>query len=159
MSQPLQGRLALVTGASRGIGRASALALARAGAHVIATATNQGALEELDDEIAAATGAAATLVPLDLKDGNGIDMPDRDRLLAATKSHEEMREMLEVDTLGFLSLDGLYEAMGAGRRDPADPQFTDHYFTGDYPTRLTDREIAEGRNDAVERQLSLLVEA
>ena len=73
MSQPLQGRIALVTGASRGIGRASALALARAGAHVIATATNQGALEELDDEITAATGAAASLVPLDLKDGNGID--------------------------------------------------------------------------------------
>ena len=73
MSRPLEGRLALVTGASRGIGRASALALANAGAHVIATATNQGALEELDDEITAATGQPATLVPLDLKDGNGID--------------------------------------------------------------------------------------
>ena len=73
MSQLLQGRIALVTGASRGIGRASAVALAKAGAHVIATATNQGALEELDDEITAATGQAATLVPLDLKDGNGID--------------------------------------------------------------------------------------
>src|SRR3712207_4710068 len=71
--KPLQNRIVLVTGASRGIGRASALALARAGAHVIATATNQGALEELDDEITAATGEPATLVPLDLKDGNGID--------------------------------------------------------------------------------------
>ena len=68
-----ENRIALVTGASRGIGRASAAALARAGAHVIATATNQGALEELDDELTAATGRSLTLVPLDLKDGNGID--------------------------------------------------------------------------------------
>jgi amidophosphoribosyltransferase len=97
--------------------------------------------------------------PIKHPDFYGIDMPDRDRLLAATKTHEEMRELLEVDSLGFLSVDGLYEAMGAGRRDPVNPQFTDHYFTGEYPTRLTDREIAEGRNDAVERQLSLLVEA
>jgi NAD(P)-dependent dehydrogenase (short-subunit alcohol dehydrogenase family) len=67
------GRIALVTGASRGIGRASAVALARAGAHVVATATNQGALEELDDEVASATGRNVTLVPLDLKDGNGVD--------------------------------------------------------------------------------------
>ena len=73
MSSPLKDRIALVTGASRGIGRATALGLARAGAHVIATASNQGALEELDDEIAAAAGAPATLVPLDLKDGNGVD--------------------------------------------------------------------------------------
>ena len=71
--RPLEGRIALVTGASRGIGRAAAVALATAGAHVVATATNQGALEELDDEIRAATGQGATLVPLDLKDGDGID--------------------------------------------------------------------------------------
>lgn len=70
---PLAGRTALVTGASRGIGRACALALAQAGAQVIATATNQGGLEELDDEIRAATGRSATLVPLDLKDGDGVD--------------------------------------------------------------------------------------
>jgi len=97
--------------------------------------------------------------PIMFPDFYGIDMPDRDRLLAAHKSVAEMRDLLEVDSLGFLSVDGLYWAMGAGPRDPANPQFTDHYFTGDYPTRLTDREIAEGRNDAVERQLSLLVEA
>ncbi len=89
----------------------------------------------------------------------GIDMPDRDQLLAATKSLEEMTRMLEVDSLGFLSVDGLYWAMGAGPRDPACPQFTDHYFTGDYPTRLLDREIAEGRNELDERQLSFLVSA
>jgi amidophosphoribosyltransferase len=49
--------------------------------------------------------------------------------------------------------------MEAGARDPANPQFTDHYFTGDYPTRLLDREIAEGRNAVAERQLSFLVDA
>jgi amidophosphoribosyltransferase len=97
--------------------------------------------------------------PIKWPDFYGIDMPDRDKLLAANKSLAEMREMLEVDTLGFLSVDGLYEAMEAGPRDPACPQFTDHYFTGDYPTRLLDREIAEGRNEPLERQLSLLVSA
>lgn len=73
MSQPdLTGRLALVTGASRGIGRATALALASAGAHVIALGRTTGALEDLDDEIQDA-GGAATLVPLDLKNGEKID--------------------------------------------------------------------------------------
>ena len=94
--------------------------------------------------------------PIKFPDFYGIDMPDRDRLLAATKSHEEMRQLLEVDSLGFLSVDGLYWAMDAGPRDPANPQFTDHYFTGDYPTRLADREFAEGRNEWADRQLSLL---
>jgi amidophosphoribosyltransferase len=49
--------------------------------------------------------------------------------------------------------------MDAGTRDPASPQFTDHYFTGDYPTRLLDREVAEGRKDQSSRQLSFLVSA
>jgi NAD(P)-dependent dehydrogenase (short-subunit alcohol dehydrogenase family) len=71
-NQPLQGRIALVTGASRGIGRAAALALAKAGAHVIAVARTVGGLEELDDAIQA-KGGTATLVPLDLKDYPGID--------------------------------------------------------------------------------------
>ena len=69
----LEGRVAVVTGASRGIGYAAALALAKAGAHVIAVARTEGGLTELDDEIRAATGASATLVPLDLKDGKGVD--------------------------------------------------------------------------------------
>jgi amidophosphoribosyltransferase len=86
-------------------------------------------------------------------------MPERDQLLAASHSMEEMAKKLEVDSLGFLSVEGLYWAMDAGVRDPALPQFTDHYFTGDYPTRLLDREIAEGRNEVDERQLSLLVSA
>jgi NAD(P)-dependent dehydrogenase (short-subunit alcohol dehydrogenase family) len=73
MSLPLDGKIALVTGASRGIGRAAALALAEAGAHVIATARTQGGLEDLDDAIRNATGRSATLVPLDLAKGDDID--------------------------------------------------------------------------------------
>jgi NAD(P)-dependent dehydrogenase (short-subunit alcohol dehydrogenase family) len=72
MSQPLSGRLALVTGASRGIGRAVALELARQGAHVIALARTQGALEKLDDEIRA-LGGEATLAPCDIKDYDALD--------------------------------------------------------------------------------------
>jgi amidophosphoribosyltransferase len=89
----------------------------------------------------------------------GIDMPDREHLLAANKSVDEIAKILEVDSMGYLSVEGLYWAMDAAPRDPANPQFTDHYFTGDYPTRLLDREIAEGRNEAVDRQLSFLVDA
>lgn len=72
-SGDLNGRIALVTGASRGIGRACAIALARAGAHVVAAARTQGALEELDDEIRTQTSATATLTPFDLVDGGAID--------------------------------------------------------------------------------------
>ena len=73
MAKPLQDRIALVTGASRGIGRAAALAFAEAGAHVVAVARTRGALEELDDEIRARGGDPATLVPLDLKDMEALD--------------------------------------------------------------------------------------
>ncbi len=72
MSGILKDRIALVTGASRGIGRAVALELARQGAHVIALSRTQGALEELDDEIRK-LGGEATLVPCDLKDFDALD--------------------------------------------------------------------------------------
>ncbi|MCW5715623.1 MAG: SDR family NAD(P)-dependent oxidoreductase [Bauldia sp.] len=72
MQRPLAGRITLVTGASRGLGRAAALALAEAGSHIVAVARTVGGLEELDDEIRR-IGGEATLVPLDLKDGNAID--------------------------------------------------------------------------------------
>ncbi len=71
MTKPLASRIALVTGASRGIGHATARALARAGAHIIAVARTQGGLEELDDDIRK-DGGTATLVPLDMTDLDGI---------------------------------------------------------------------------------------
>lgn len=71
-NKPLKDRLALVTGASRGIGRAVALGLAKAGAHVVVVARTVGALEELDDEIRAA-GGSATLLQLDISKGDKVD--------------------------------------------------------------------------------------
>jgi NAD(P)-dependent dehydrogenase (short-subunit alcohol dehydrogenase family) len=70
-TKPLAGKIALVTGASRGLGAALALHLAEAGAHIVAVARTSGGLEELDDRIKAADGSA-TLVPLDMKDLDGI---------------------------------------------------------------------------------------
>jgi amidophosphoribosyltransferase len=93
--------------------------------------------------------------PITHPDFYGIDTPERDKLLAATHDLEGMRRYIGADTLAFLSVDGIYRAMGYERRDPARPQFTDHCFTGDYPTALTDRSGQE----ASPRQLSLLAEA
>ena len=72
----LTGRVALVTGASRGIGQAMALELAKAGAHVIATARTTGGLEDLDDAIKL-IGGSCTLVPLDLLSSDGIENTGR----------------------------------------------------------------------------------
>ena len=91
--------------------------------------------------------------PIRFPDYYGIDMPERDKLLAATMSVEEMRAYLGVDSLAFISVDGLYRALGEKGRDDAAPQFTDHYFTGDYPTPLHDI-----TGESV-KQLSLLAEA
>lgn len=71
MAKPLADRIALITGASRGIGYATAIALAREGAHVVATARTPGGLEELDDAVRSA-GGTATLVPLEMRDYDGI---------------------------------------------------------------------------------------
>jgi NAD(P)-dependent dehydrogenase (short-subunit alcohol dehydrogenase family) len=72
MTKPLENKIALVTGASRGIGRAAATALAGAGAHVILVARTVGGLEEVDDEIRK-DGGSATLVPLDVRDFPALD--------------------------------------------------------------------------------------
>ncbi len=92
--------------------------------------------------------------PIAWPDYYGIDTPDRENLLAANHSLEEMRESMGCNSLAFLSVDGIYNVMGYDHRDPAQPQFTDHCFTGDYPTRLRDLEDAPPV-----RQLSLLAEA
>src|SRR5215467_260629 len=93
--------------------------------------------------------------PITHPDYYGIDTPERDKLLAAVHDLEGMRQVIGADSLAFLSVDGLYRAMGEARRDPARPQFTDHCFTGEYPTPLTDRT----GQDPLPRQLSLLAEA
>jgi amidophosphoribosyltransferase len=91
--------------------------------------------------------------PITHPDYYGIDTPEREKLLAATHTLEQMREFIGADSLAFLSVDGIYRATGYEKRDPIRPQFTDHCFTGDYPTPLTDVV-----GDAP-RQLSLLAEA
>jgi amidophosphoribosyltransferase len=93
--------------------------------------------------------------PITHPDYYGIDTPERDKLLAATHDLEAMRQFIGADSLAFLSVDGIYRAMGFEKRDPVRPQFTDHCFTGDYPTPLTDL----GAQEAGPRQLSLLAEA
>jgi amidophosphoribosyltransferase len=93
--------------------------------------------------------------PITHSDYYGIDTPERDKLLAATHDLEGMRSFIGADSLAFLSVEGIYRAMGYEQRDPLRPQFTDHCFTGDYPTALTDRSGQE----ASPRQLSLLAEA
>ena len=93
--------------------------------------------------------------PITHSDYYGIDTPERDKLLAATHDLEGMRAFIGANSLAFLSVDGIYRAMGYQQRDPVRPQFTDHCFTGDYPTPLTDHSAQE----APPRQLSLLAEA
>jgi amidophosphoribosyltransferase len=91
--------------------------------------------------------------PIKFPDYYGIDMPDQDKLLAAHMSIADMKDYLGVDSLAFISIDGLYRALGEPGRNAAQPQFTDHYFTGDYPTTITDL-VGESA-----KQLSLLAEA
>ncbi len=93
--------------------------------------------------------------PITHPDYYGIDTPERDKLLAATHDLEGMRQFIGADSLAFLSVEGIYRAMGYEGRDPVRPQFTDHCFTGDYPTPLTD----QTGEQASPRQLSLLAEA
>ncbi len=83
----------------------------------------------------------------------GIATPERDKLLAARFDAAAMAQFIGVDTLSFVSIDGLYRAMGTPGRDPAAPRFCDACFTGDYPIPLIDHDA--GR---VSTQLSLLAE-
>jgi amidophosphoribosyltransferase len=80
--------------------------------------------------------------PITHPDFYGIDTPEKEKLLAATHDLEGMRKYIGADSLAFLSIPGLYRAMGEEARDAACPQYTDHCFTGDYPTGLTDLAIA-----------------
>jgi amidophosphoribosyltransferase len=92
--------------------------------------------------------------PIKYPDFYGIDTPEEKSLLAATHTLEEMRKFIGVTSLAFMSVDGIYRAMGFDGRNNAQPQFTDHCFTGEYPTRLTDMV-----GESAKQQLSLLAEA
>lgn len=83
----------------------------------------------------------------------GIDMAAKSELFAAIHSHEEMVRELKVESLGFLSVPGLYKAIGEPLRNNMIPQFSDHCFTGEYPTPLVDYQQDQADK---ERQLSLL---
>ena len=92
--------------------------------------------------------------PITHPDYYGIDTPDKQQLLAANTDLEGMRAYMGATSLAFLSVDGIYRAVGFDLRDARAPQFTDHCFTGEYPTELTDM-----NGGASNRQLSLLAEA
>ncbi len=81
----------------------------------------------------------------------GIDMPSKKELLAANKNLKEMQKFIGADSLKFLSLDGLYKALCSQARNKAYPQFSDHYFTGEYPIKKIDQ-----NEDKIISQLSLL---
>jgi len=91
--------------------------------------------------------------PITHPDFYGIDTPDYDELLASKSTIEEMRDSIGATSLFFLSLDGTYKSMGQDKRDNANPQFTDHCFTGEYPTQLLDHE-----QGTTSKQYSLLTE-
>ena len=90
--------------------------------------------------------------PIKYPDYYGVDTPEKKQLLAANHSVKEMCKLINVTTLGFLSIDGMYKAMGCEKRNPIFPQFTDHYFTGDFPIKPIDYLNKKTKNN----QLSLL---
>ncbi len=95
--------------------------------------------------------------PITWPDYYGIDTPERDKLLASHMDLEAMRKFIGADSLAFLSVDGIYRAMGHGARNAEAPQYTDHCFTGDYPTPLAD--LTHDKTTQTPRKLALLKEA
>ena len=89
--------------------------------------------------------------PIKFPDYYGIDTPSKEELIASNLSIDEIKEKLGLNSLQFLSIKGLYNAMGYSERNENSPQYTDHCFTGDYPTELEDRDLGN-----LSKQLSLL---
>ena len=127
----LTDRVVLVTGASRGLGAAVALACAA----------------EVHMRIACPPTTHSCFY--------GVDTPERGDLMAANHTVEEMARLIGVDSLAFVSIDGLYRAAGEASRAGPAPQFCDACLTGDYPTRLADR---EDRTAGRDHQLTLMLE-
>ena len=90
--------------------------------------------------------------PIKHPDYYGIDTPNTNELLAANNNIEQMKKIIGVKTLSFLSINGVYKALGQNERDAKNPQFTDHCFTGDYPVKPIDLKNQNEKNN----QLSLL---
>jgi amidophosphoribosyltransferase len=83
----------------------------------------------------------------------GVDTPERAKLLAAQMNVAQMNDYIKADSLAFISIDGLYRALGEELRDEAQPQYCDACFTGAYPTHLTDQDDSDAPD-----QLALLAE-
>ncbi len=120
---------------------------------IVRGTTSRKIVQMMRDAGAAAVHFRIACPPIRFADYYGIDMPQEDKLIAARMSVDEIRDFLKVDSLAFLSIDGLYRALGEPGRNDARPQFTDHYFTGDYPTPITDHVSEAGK------QVALLAEA
>ncbi len=91
--------------------------------------------------------------PIKYPDYYGVDTPDKNELLASKMNIEEIKKFINVKTLKFLSINGLYKSMGYESRNSTYPQFTDHCFTGDYPIKPLDA----NEENAVENQLSSML--
>jgi len=90
--------------------------------------------------------------PIKYPDYYGVDTPNKDELLASKNTLEEMKKIINAKTLKFLSIDGLYRAMGYNRRNPTYPQYTDHCFTGEYPVKPLDA----NDKDFIDNQMSFM---
>ena len=144
-NKPLTDRIALVTGKR----------IVLVDDSIVRGTTSTKIVQMMRDAGATEVHFRISSPPITHPDYYGIDTPDAEKLLAATHDLESMRQFIGADSLAFLSVDGIYKAMGYEGRDPARPQFTDHCFTGEYPTGLTD----QTGEQAQPRQLSLLAEA
>ena len=90
--------------------------------------------------------------PIKYPDYYGVDTPDKNELLASKLDLEDMKKFINAKTLQFLSIEGLYRSMGYEKRNSSYPQFTDHYFTGDYPIKPVDA----NNKDFIENKISFV---
>ncbi|MEM7215842.1 MAG: amidophosphoribosyltransferase [Pseudomonadota bacterium] len=110
---------------------------------VVRGTTSKKIVQMVRDAGAASVHLRVASPPIAFPDFYGVDTPEAHNLLASRMTVEEMQEYIRVDSLGFISLDGLYRAIGETARNNENPQYCDSCFSGDYPTKLTDQEDFE----------------